>query len=217
MKDFEEDKQPKPNKKEKIALTLFYNRFYDLYDEISNDLFFTLEANERFFKIKEVFSIYKELLGYEPIKTFLEYIKKGGRPPLEGIIAEDLFSFVRNLLLHYPIFETWNDVYITKDLSTWNKKGTIHKFLLKCTSIQIDGKGVIKYRIWSNKRKRMIYISINLPEKYTKKRIYLKDIISEQDGIKFCIALMKQILDSQVQGTEEPDIIIMSQVYLPSN
>ena len=29
-----------PNEKEIQVLTLFYNRFYDLYDEITNDSFF---------------------------------------------------------------------------------------------------------------------------------------------------------------------------------
>ena len=30
----------KPNQKERIALGLFYNRFYDLYEELSHDDFF---------------------------------------------------------------------------------------------------------------------------------------------------------------------------------
>ena len=126
----------KPTDKELIALTLFYNRFYDLYEEIYADIFFTYNAELRFYKIREIFSIYKELLGYEPIKSYLQYIKSGRRPPLEGFIADDLFSFVRNLLLHFPVFNTWDDVYITKNLATWNTKGTIDKFLTKSTQIK---------------------------------------------------------------------------------
>ena len=91
-----------PNDKELEALTLFYNRFYDLYEEITNDNFFKENAQLRFFKLREAFSIYKELLSYEPIKSYLEWMKRGGRPPLEGIIADGLFSFIRNLLLHFP-------------------------------------------------------------------------------------------------------------------
>lgn len=206
----------KPNKKEEIVLGLFYNRFYDLYDELSNDNFLKKDSEYRFLKIREIFSVYKELLGYEPIKYYLNYIKNGGRPPLEGFIVDDLFSFVRNVLLHFSIFDNWNDVYISKTLATWNKKGMIHNFLLKSIKIKIDNKGTIKYRIWENSKKQMTYISINLPEKYDDiNKIFLKDIISEKDGIKFCVCFMKKILDTQVYSNEAEDIVIMSQVYIP--
>lgn len=204
----------KPNEKERIALTLFYNRFYDLYDELSNGDFFKSEPSYRFYKIREIFSVYKELLGYEPIKYHIEVIKRT-RPPLEGIIVSDLFSFVRNLLLHFPIFDNWDDVYISKDLATWNKAGTIHKFLKESTKIKIDDKGTIKYRIWEESKKLMTHISINFPEEYNDNKIFLKDIVSEKEGIKLCISFMKEILDNQVDSNEEQDIKIISQVYVP--
>jgi hypothetical protein len=205
----------RPNKKEKIALTLFYNRFYDLYDELSHQDFFKNEPSYRFYKIREIFSVYKELLGYEPIKYHIQLIKNT-RPPLEGVIVSELFGFVRNLLLHFPVFDNWEDVYISKDLATWNKAGTIHKFLLKSSKIKIDDKGTIHYRIWEKSKKLMTDISINFPEKYDNSNIFLKDIISEREGIKLCISFMKQILDTQVVSNEASDIQIMSQVYIPN-
>lgn len=203
----------KPNKKEKIALKLFYNRFYDLYDELSQEGFFKREASYRFHRIREVFSVYKELLGYEPIQYYIKYVKNVGRPPLEGLIVDDLFSFVRNLLLHFPVFDKWEDVYISKDLATWNKVGTIHKFLSKSSKIKIDDSGVIKYRIWEKSKKLMTYIQFHLPEEYYNSKIFLKDIISEKDGVKLCISFMKQVLNTQVYSNKE-DIVIMSQVYI---
>jgi hypothetical protein len=109
------NKNLKPNEKEKIALNLFYIRFNDLYNELSHEKFFKNKPSYRFYKIREIFSVYKELLGYEPIKYHIELIKRT-RPPLEGIIVNDLFSFVRNLLLHFPVFDNWDDVYISKDM-----------------------------------------------------------------------------------------------------
>jgi hypothetical protein len=141
-------------KKEQIVLNLFYNRFYDLYEEIGCDKFYEENPNYRYFKIKEIFSVYKELMNYEPIKNYLKFIKQGARPPLEGVIAEDLFSFVRNILLHFPVFNSWDDVYITKNMATWNIKGSIHKFLLKSIGIKIDQKGTAKYRIWEQSLKK---------------------------------------------------------------
>lgn len=205
----------KLNEKELEVLNLFYNRFYDLFDEIINDDFLSEKAEIRFIKLREAFSVYKELLSYEPIKDYVEWMKKGGRPPLEGIIADGLFSFIRNLLLHFPIFDTWNEVYINKNLATWSKAGQIDKFLQKCTKIKIDGKGSVDYRIWECKKKKMTYFSINFPEVYEDDNIYLKDIIAEEVGMKFCMALMREILDTQVENADEPQIKIMSQVYIP--
>ena len=206
----------KPNKKEKLVLELFYNRFYDLYNELSQEEFFDEKPEYRFYKIREIFSVYKELLGYEPIQYYIKYVKSGGRPHLEGLIVDDFFSFVRNVLLHFPVFDNWSDVYVSKDLATWNKSGTIHKFLLKSSQIKIDDSGIIRYRIWEKSKKLMTYIQIHLPEEYVDGiLIYLKDIISEKDGIKLCISFMKEVLDTQVYSKEDPDIVIMSQVYLP--
>lgn len=204
-----------PNEKEIKVLTLFYNKFYDLYDEIVSDTFLNKEPNIRFFKLREAFSIYKELLSYQPIKDYIEWMKKGGRPPLEGVIADDLFSFIRNLLLHFPIFNTWDEVYINKNLATWSKVGQIDKFLNKCINIKIDGKGTLKYRMWEEEKKKMTYFSVKFPEKYGDNNIYLKDIISEEIGMKFCMVLMKEILDTQVISSDKPKIKIMSQVYIP--
>ena len=208
--------EQKPNEKELEVLNLFYNRFYDLYDEIVNDEFSSQDAEIRFIKLRDAFSIYKELLSYEPIKNYVDWMKKGGRPPLEGVIADDLIGFVRNLLLHFPVFKTWDEVYINSNLATWSKTGQIDKFLKKCTNIKIDGKGELNYRIWEHKKKKMTYFSVNFPEEYGEKNIYLKDIISEEVGMKFCMALMKKVLDIQVVNAETPDIEIMSQVYIPS-
>lgn len=208
-----ENQNIKPTRKELIALNLFYNRFYDLYDELSSIEFLEKEASYRFYKIREIFSVYKEVLGYEPIKYHIEMIKIS-KPPLEGVIVSDLFSFVRNLLLHFPIFDNWNEVYISKDLATWNKAGTIDKFLKKSTKIKIDDKGTIHYRIWEKSKKQFTEIAINFPEEYNDNKIFLKDIVSEKEGIKLCICFMKEILDVQVDSNKVQDIKIMSQVYI---
>ncbi|MCZ2740040.1 hypothetical protein V6Z54_04285 [Bacillus sp. MAG717A] len=66
------------------------------------------------------------------------------------------------------------------------------------------------------KKQKMTYFDVNFPEKYDDNIIYLKDIITEEVGTKFCMALMREILDIQVENPEEPIIRIMSQVYFPS-
>ena len=87
-------------------------------------------------------------------------MKCGGRPLLEGIIADDLFSFIRNLLLHFPIFDNWNEVYINKDMATWSRIGQIDKFLEKSIQIKINNEEKIKYRMWDEKERIMIYFQL---------------------------------------------------------
>jgi len=117
------------------------------------------------------------------------------RPPMEAKIARELFKFIRNLLVHFPLFSSWDEVWLNKNLLTWSKDGgRILNFLNAYQQY-----GEIKYRFWESKKQKMTYIAINLSFKFGEKsKIFLKDIISEKEGVKFSYILMKQILDTQV-------------------
>lgn len=50
----------------------------------------------------------------------------------------------------------------------------------------------------------MTYLTISFPEIYdNNSKIYLKNIISEKEGVKFSLILMKQILNTQVESIKE--------------
>ncbi len=187
----------RPNKSEKLSLNLGYNRFYDLFDEIMEDEFWENEDWYRFSKVSNIFALYSELLTYKPFKFVLE-AKKKQRPPMESEIGGPLFKFVRNILAHFPVFETWNDVWVSKELINWQREGlTIDRFLKTKT-----GHDEIKYRFWEAEKKQMTYISINFPEKYEDNKIYLKDMVTEKDGVKFSLIMMRQILNTQVESVD---------------
>lgn len=185
----------RPNKAEKEFLTLSYNRFYDIFEEIMNDSFWKNDEWYRFSKVKDGFAVYTELLNYPPIKWVIEHIKKV-RPPQEAEIGSELFKFIRNVIMHFPFFESWNDVWVNKSIINWYKDGqSIDRFLKK-----YEGREAIKYRFWEEQKKRMTYLSISFPEKYDENnKIFLKEILSEKEGVKFSFILMKQILDTQVE------------------
>jgi len=189
----------RPNSGETQFLNLAYNRFYDIFEEIMDDSFWSKTDWERFSKIKEAFAIYSELLNYEPLKWVIEKLKTA-RPPMEAEIGSELFKFVRNIISHFPFFKSWNDVWINKSIINWYRKGlSIDKFLIKYT-----GKSEVKYRFWESEKSRMTYVSINFPKQYKdENKIYLKDIISEQEGIKFSLILMRQIINTQVESIKE--------------
>lgn len=53
---------------------------------------------------------------------------------------------------------------------------------------------MLKYRFWEEKHRRMTYIGIVFPDEYKlNNRVYLKDILSEKDGV------MYRILQSQIE------------------
>lgn len=193
------DNSLKPTASELQFLTLAYNRFYDLFEEVMNDLFWEKDDWERFSKIKQAYSIYAELLNYEPIKYVIEKLKTA-RPPMESDIGSELFKFVRNVVSHFPFFTKWDGVWISKPIVNWYKEGqTIDKFLRK-----YKGTPEIKYRFWEADKKRMTYLTVSFPSEYSDdSKIFLKNIISEKDGVKFSFILMKQIINTQVEEIEE--------------
>lgn len=188
-------KDLRPNRGELEFLTLSYNRFYDIFEEVLDDSFWEKDKWHRFSKVKDGFAVYSELLNYEPIKWIIESIKKS-RPPMEAEIGSELFKFIRNVIIHFPFFDSWNDVWINQSLINWHKEGqSIDRFIRKYT-----GKQMVKYRFWEADKKRMTYLSINFPKHYDENtKIYLKDFLAEKEGIKFSFILMKQILDTQVE------------------
>ena len=188
-------KDLRPNKAELEFLTLAYNRFYDIFEEVMRDSFWEKNECDRFFLVKDGFAVYSELLNYEPIKWVIEHIKKS-RPPMEGEIGSGLFKFIRNVIMHFPFFDSWNEVWVNQSIINWHKDAqSIDKFIRK-----YKGRGAVKYRFWEADKKQMTYLSINFPKKYEDNtKIYLKDFLSEKEGIKFSFMLMRQILDTQVE------------------
>lgn len=185
----------RPNKSELEFLTLSYNRFYDIFEEIMAESFWEQDQWYRFSKVKDGFAIYSELLNYEPIKWIIEHIKNS-RPPMESEIGSELFKFIRNIIIHFPFFNGWDEVWINKSIINWYKEGqSIDRFIEK-----YKGKDVVKYRFWEADKKKMTYLSINFPKDYNNdSKIFLKDILSEKEGVKFSFILMKKILDTQVE------------------
>jgi len=186
--------ETKPNKKELVFLTLAYNAFYDLYERIENKKT-ELKSNERFILLNKIFQIYNECLQYEPIKYYLKFLEKN-RPEADTISLK-YFEVIRHIFVHFPFFDKWEDVYITRDLITWtDKHSRIDSFLL-----EHEGKEPFKWRIWDNNKKEMIYgYVINFPKDYSKNsKIYLKDLIDENQGIEISLIMIKRVLESQIE------------------
>jgi len=185
----------RPNDSEMQFLQLAYNRFYDLFDEIDADSFWEKDELYRFTTIRECFFIYSEILNYEPIKWVIKQIKES-RPPMEAEIGKEYFGFIRNLLVHFPFFTKWSEIYFNKSLINWcGVSRSIDKFLSN-----YEGHSPIKYRVWSAEKRKFSYVTIGFPQGYSlDKKIYLSRMLPEREGAVFSLAFMKNILDTQVK------------------
>lgn len=189
----------RPNSSEIGYLTLAYNKFYDIFDEVMNDNFWDSKPSYRLARIKDVYGIYAELLNYEPIKWTIDQLRTS-RPPMEAEIGSEVFKFVRNVFAHFPFFDTWDEVYVSRQLVNWHKPGqSIDKFMTK-----YQGHDPVKYRYWQPDIKKMTYVSINFPDSYKEGgQIYLRDIIFEREGVPFSMILMRQVIDTQVESVSD--------------
>lgn len=174
-------------------LNLSFNRFGDLFEEIMSDEFWSNPDYVRFSKAKDLFAVYTEVLKYPPMQWVIDANKR----PNFSEVARDLFRFIRHVLMHFPFFEKWEDVWIKQSLVNLysNRPQFIHKFLT-----ENEGKDEFKYRFWEEQHKRMTYISVSLPKDYTTgEKIFLRDIVPEKDGVKFSAIFMWDIMKAQVE------------------
>jgi len=182
-----------PTSDEVEFLNLSFNRFMNLFEEIISDEFWSKPDYIRFSKAKDLFAVYAEVLKYPPMQWVIDANKR----PNFSEVGSDLFRFIRHVLMHFPFFEKWEDVWIKQSLVNLysNRPQFIHKFLT-----ENEGKDAFKYRFWEEKHNRMTYISVSLPKDYTKgEKIYLRDMVPEKDGVKFSAIFMWDIMKAQVE------------------
>ena len=98
-----------------------------------------------------------------------------------------VFEMLRNLLVHFPFFEKWDDIYINENLLDWNKRrgGQIKKFFHENEKKQLN------YSIYMNEYgywEKQIDINLVVPKIYKYKKVYLKDILTIDEAMwTFCI------------------------------
>ncbi len=182
---------PTPNEVE--FLNLSFDRFLNIFEEIMPDEFWNRPADVRFSRTKDLFAVYSEILKYPPVQWAIDANKR----PNHCGVGRDLFKLIRHILMHFPFFERWDDVWITESLVNLYSTGPqfIHKFLS-----ENEGRNELKYRFWEEKLKRMTYISVSFPKDYSSGgKFFLRDIFPEKDGVKFSATFMWSILTVQVE------------------
>ena len=105
-------------------------------------------------------------------------------------LTDQVFKFVRNIISHFPLFDSWDEVWISKSLINWNKTDqSIDKFLRKNKGKETLGFAYKEENEDEYKFPTMVYFKF--PKTYDDdSKIFLKDLISEKDVIIFSVGLM---------------------------
>lgn len=181
-----------PTKAEVRVLEIGYDRFLDIYTEIMSDSFWRKRPSTRLARVKDLCSVYSELIKYAPLQFILEHEER----PHFKLIGKEFMNFLRNLLLHFPYFESWKQIGFDKALiTTLESSGSIDKFLARKHPEDI------KYRFWEPGKERMTYIQVHLDTAYSKGDfVWLEEMVPEKNGVKFLAIFMKQVLMTQVES-----------------
>lgn len=183
---------------EELFLNLSYNKFFDICSKVYTQEFWEQTPQYRLSKISQAFSVYSEILNHEPFKGVLRWLSKY-RPPMESEISGPLFKFIRNVLAHFPFYDTWDEIWVSKNLVNWRHPNqSIDKFLKK-----FNGQPEVEYRFKEKSKTGFTYVTINFPKTYDNEKIYLKDMIKEEDGVKFALVMMMRVLNTQIESIKE--------------
>lgn len=164
--------------------TLFAEKIKEKIDKALDYTYrFNVNDNEKFEVIKQLASLVSELLDKDGIKEKL--IELANTSTVNGENNEikiETFDLIRNILIHFPIFESWDEICISKKLLKWNtdKNGQIIKYFEKNCNKSFE------YRIFLNENDEWVErhtITVTIPELNDNNTIYLKDILSLDNAI----------------------------------
>ena len=162
---------------------LFATKIMEEMEEALELVWYNYDYNnsKKFQLVKSIAGITSELLDSDEINEKMMEIAKSSE--VNGDNIEDKFNtfkMIRNVLNHFPIFNSWEEIYISRELVNWNNP--------KYSQIldYFDEEKEMSYRIYLNENNEWIEkkkIDIKVPKLEQYNKIYLKDIISLDDVI----------------------------------
>ena len=131
--------------------------------------------------IKSVASLTSEILATDEINEKMLEIAESSKVNGDNVQDKfETFKMIRNVLNHFPIFDAWDEIYVSSELINWNEPKYSQILDYFSTEKQMSYKIYLRENDeW--KEKKQININVPMLGKYNK--IYLKDILSINDAI----------------------------------
>ena len=167
----------------KDVAKIFASKIMKDMEEALELVFYSEEyAKERKFDlIKSVASLTSEILATDEINEKMLEIAESSKVNGDNVQDKfETFKMIRNVLNHFPIFDSWDEIYVSSELINWNEPKYSQILDYFSTEKQMSYKIYLKENDeW--KEKKQIDINVPMLGKYNK--IYLKDILSINDAI----------------------------------
>ncbi|MNJ92884.1 hypothetical protein D3C87_105580 [compost metagenome] len=156
------------------------------------------DSEMKFLFIKELFVILGELQKIKYTKTYKtsNVDSKLSTADFEKVKIDlnKTIAFFRNVVSHFPLFKTWNEVWISKSMAKSltsdtdklkNNYGTIYKYLLDC-----ENRISHSFRVKLYQTEEPTTFNLLYPKKIgDDTQVYFKDIVSENDVLKWIFYL----------------------------
>lgn len=151
-------------------------------------------SDEKFAIISEVSLLITKLLSNEDTKKkFIELANRSTVNGEDNDVKFRTFEIIRNIVSHFPFFETWDEVFITNNLLNWNGKnydGIKKYFRENCDK-------TLKYIIYTKqfgKWEPAHTVTMKVLPIDDEKKVYMKNMITEDDVI-WTFSLIDYYLD----------------------
>ena len=138
-------------------------------------------TSEEMEKLRKISSLINELLEDDKLKDEFE---KSIKSKADEAIKIKFFNIIRHILVHFPIYESWDDIYLNKEIVQWNrcKKGEIEKFF---SGDNVSRKfSYTVYALRANSYEKSSTIDVEIPS--IEDGFYLKELISKRDFKTTC-------------------------------
>lgn len=171
----------------------------DIVKEIANDihsLFLSRNYKDDMEFLLILSSLIDELLSDNDIKKkFNDLIIQFE----DSKIKLDIFSVIRNILVHFPIFKKWEEVYINYNIVTWNKPkySKIVNFFEKYKGRKINYR---IYKKYSGIVEDITEVELIVPD--LNKGFYLSDFISYEDTIDIFHLIYYLLMEYDIDPNE---------------
>lgn len=156
----------------------------DLYGIILYGGFGYVDDAEKFTLLKKISIPFNELLGDEENKQSFKELLSSTKVDKEQFEAKNsTFVMIRNLLVHFPFFENWNDIFITKNMLNWNCKnnaGAIEKYFTRYSEKTLEFSIYTRKDYYFDKARDF---KIHVPQIKDSEPCYIKDFISLDDAL----------------------------------
>lgn len=173
----------------------------DVIEKIVKDihnLFLNRDYNEDMEFLLTLSSLIDELLSEDDIRRkFHDLIIKFE----DNKIKLEIFSLIRNILVHFPIFKKWEEIYINYDIVTWNKPNysKIVNFFESYKRKKIKYKIYKKYSGIVEDVREVELIVPDLTEGF-----YLNDFISYEDTVDIFHLIYYLLIEYEINPNELP-------------